>query len=77
MSIRFPAVCAKDVIKVLNKIGFEFSRKAGGSHAIYRNLETNQRVVIPIHPKTIIKRKTLKSILHSVSLTVDEFRKLL
>jgi predicted RNA binding protein YcfA (HicA-like mRNA interferase family) len=77
MNTHFPAVCAKDVVKVLEKIGFEFSRRAGGSHAIYRNPNTNQRTVVSMHSKTIIKRKTLKSILNSANLSMDEFRNLL
>ena len=31
---RFPAVTAKEVIRAVKKLGFEFSRQSGTSHAV-------------------------------------------
>ena len=74
---RFPAVTAKDVIRVAKKLGFEFSRQAGTSHAVYKRKSDKRRVIIPNHPAQNVKRKTLAAIISDLGITVDEFRKLL
>jgi predicted RNA binding protein YcfA (HicA-like mRNA interferase family) len=73
---RFPAVTAKEVIRVLEKIGFYFVRQSGSSHAVYKRHADKKRTVVPIHPGKIIKRKTLRAILKDVDLTIDEFNSL-
>ncbi len=77
MSERFPAVNARQVIRVIKKLGFYIVRETGSSHAIFRRDSDNRRTVVPRHGKTILKRRTLKSILNDVDLTVEEFRKLI
>lgn len=76
MSNRFPAVTAKQVVKVLRKIDFELKRQSG-SHAIYQRPRDKRRTVVPIHSTKALKRKTLKAILDDARLTMDEFTKLL
>lgn len=76
MSYRFPAVTSKEIVRVLTKIGFRFLRQSGSSHAIYKRDSDKKRTSVPIHSGAIVKRKTLKSILQSTGLTVDEFEKL-
>jgi len=76
MSHRFHAVTSKEVVRVLTKIG-RFLRQSGSSHAIYKRDSDKKRTSVPIHSGAIVKRKTLKSILQSAGLTVDEFEKLL
>ncbi|MCX8082856.1 MAG: type II toxin-antitoxin system HicA family toxin [bacterium] len=75
MSEKLPRVKAKEVIKVLEKIGFFLSRQSG-SHKIYKNNE-GKRVTVPYHSDKILHPKVLKSILKDASLTIDEFKKLL
>ncbi|MBI2339143.1 MAG: type II toxin-antitoxin system HicA family toxin [Deltaproteobacteria bacterium] len=77
MSVHFPVVTSKEIIKVLEKIGFVFVRQTGSSHAIYRRPSDNRRTVVPVHSSTQIKRRTLKSILTDAGLTVEDLRKLL
>jgi len=77
MSHRFPAVTSKEVVRVLTKIGFYFLRQSGSSHAIYKRDSDKKRTVVPLHSGVIVKRKTLKSILLSAGLTLDEFEDLL
>lgn len=43
---------AKDLIKLLRKNGFIFIRQSG-SHAIFRNYNTNKKVIVPIHSGNI------------------------
>lgn len=76
MSPKFPAVTSDEVIKVLTKIGFRFKRQSGSSHAIYYRAEDKRRTNVPIHSGKIIKRKTLKSIISSAGITIEEFEKL-
>ena len=74
---RFPAVTAKDVIRAAKKLGFEFSRQSGTSHAVYKRQSDKHRVIIPNHPAVTVKRKTLAAIISDLGITVEEFRKLL
>ncbi len=75
-SKRLPAVTSKEVVKVLESIGFQFIRQSGSSHAIYKRADDKRRTNVPMHSGKIIKRKTLKSILKDAGLTVDQFRNL-
>ena len=74
MSPRLPRVTARQVIRVLEGLGFRQVRQSG-SHRIFRNDGT--RVTVPSHGKKILHPKVVKSILTDVGLTVEEFRKLL
>ncbi len=77
MTASFPAVTAKQVVKILEHVGFVFLRQSGSSHAIYKRVVDQRRTVIPMHGHTILKRRTLKSILKDANLTLEEFRRLL
>jgi predicted RNA binding protein YcfA (HicA-like mRNA interferase family) len=74
---RFPAVTAKDVIRIAHNLGFEFSRQSGTSHAVYKRQSDKRRVIIPKHPSITVKRKTLAAIISDLGITIEEFRKLL
>lgn len=76
MTPRFPAVTSDEVIRVLKKIGFEFARQSGTSHAIYKRASDKKRINVPVHSGRIIKRRTLKSILDEAGLTISEFEEL-
>jgi len=75
MSGKFPTVTSAEVIKVLRKAGFRFKRQSGSSHAIYYRDADKRRTTVPVHSGKIIKRKTLKAILQSSGLTIEEFGK--
>jgi predicted RNA binding protein YcfA (HicA-like mRNA interferase family) len=75
LSIRLPRVNAGEVIRVLEKIGFALTRQSG-SHKIYKNSE-GRRVTVSFHGSTILKPKTLKSILNEANLTIQDFVDLL
>lgn len=75
MSERLPRVTAAQVIRVLEKIGFEQTRQSG-SHKIFKN-RAGRRVTVAYHSGDILHPKVLKSILADADLTVDEFRQLL
>lgn len=77
MGRRFPAVTARQVLRVLHGLGFRLARQAGTSHAVYRRDSDGRRTVVPVHAGTIVKRKTLAAILDDAGLTPNEFRSLL
>ncbi|MBI4125081.1 MAG: type II toxin-antitoxin system HicA family toxin [Deltaproteobacteria bacterium] len=37
MSKRFPVVTAKQIIRILEGVGFAFVRQTGSSHAVYKH----------------------------------------
>ena len=76
MSNRLPQVKAKDIVRVVTKLGFTFDRQSG-SHAIYFRDSDRRRVVVPVHPGKDIKRKTLFGIIRDMGIEVEGFRKLL
>jgi len=75
MSPHFPAVAAKEVLKVLLRLGFVIDRTTG-SHYILRRESDRRQAVVPVHGNLVLKRKTLKSILTGAGLTVQEFERL-
>ena len=74
MSEKLPRVSAADVIKVLERAGFSFSRQSG-SHKIYKNKE-GRRATIPYHSGKILHPKLLASILRDADSTVERFKEL-
>jgi len=68
-------VTAKQVVRVAEHPGFVFRRQRG-SHAIYVRQSDRARVVIPMH-RDDLKRKTLRSIVRDLKITLEEFRKML
>ncbi len=60
MTSIFPDVNSKQIIKVIEKLGFQFIRQSGSSHAIYRRIRDSLRTTFPIHGKRSLKRKTIK-----------------
>ena len=74
MTPKQPTATAKDVVRVAEKLGFEFRRQKG-SHAIYVRNRDQARVVIPMH-KGNLKRKTLTGIILDLKITVEEFDQL-
>ncbi len=77
MTSVFPDVNSNQIIKVIEKLGFEFIRQSGSSHAIYRRVSDGRRTTIPIHGKRSLKRKTIKSICKDVGITIEELKDLL
>ncbi len=75
MSEKLPRVTATEMIKIVEKLGFRFSRQSG-SHKIYKNNE-GKRVTIAYHSGKILHPKVVKSILVDAGLSVEEFKKMM
>ena len=71
--MKLPVAKSRAVIKVLKKAGFVESRQKG-SHKIFK--KDAMRVVVPVHGKDL-KKGTLRAIIDSAGLTVEEFLELL
>ena len=72
MSEKLPRVTANEMIKIVEKLGFHFSRQSG-SHKIYKNDE-GKRVTIAYHSGKILHPKIVKSILVDAGISVNEFK---
>jgi predicted RNA binding protein YcfA (HicA-like mRNA interferase family) len=72
--VKLPVVSARECITVLQKAGFVFDRQ-NGSHATYIRTKPYARVTIPKHGT--LAPGTLRSILRSAGLTIEEFVNLL
>ena len=65
----FPSVKPKELLKILEKIGFHIHHQTG-SHIILKNHDT--RVVLPFHNKDL-KLGTLMNILRQANLSKKDF----
>lgn len=72
MGSKYPVLTPREIIKALEKCGFEFSSQKG-SHMKYVN--GDRVVIIPNHSE--IAKGTLKSILSMAKLDLDYFLTLL
>lgn len=77
MSRKFPAVTAKQLVRVIKKIGFVYYRSGKGSHEFYIRESDHRIVMVSRHAGEIIRRKTLSNILEAAGLTPEKFRELL
>lgn len=72
MLARLPGVQAKDIVRALERAGWEFHRQKG-SHATLRNPATTRTTVVPMHSGEF-PRWLLKRIIKEAGLTEDQFR---
>lgn len=62
----------REIIRILKKFGFVFSRQAAGSHEIWFNPLSNRFTTIPNHPGDM-PEGTLQAIIKQADISVDEF----
>lgn len=75
MNGKLPLLEAKELIKILNKMGFEVVRQKG-SH-IYMKHKDGRCTVVPLHSGRDIGRGLLKRILNEIDVSREEFLKFL
>lgn len=75
MSNKLPAIKPKQLIRALERRGWELDR-VRGSHYIMAHPDRDQMVSVPYHNRDI-KTGTLSGILNSAGISRDELRKLL
>lgn len=77
MPSQLPSLSSDKVVRALKKCGFVELRQRG-SHLVLHNPNTKNRVVIPIHKGSDIKKPLLLKIIKlEVKITTEEFLKLL
>ena len=72
---KLPSVKPKEIIKLLNRLGYIEVRQTG-SHKHFRKPGIPGIVTVAFHNKDI-KQNTLRSIIRQAGLTVEEFLKLI
>jgi predicted RNA binding protein YcfA (HicA-like mRNA interferase family) len=72
---RLPALSARQVCRVLEKLGFEPIRQKG-SHIFYQHPD-GRATVVPVHRGEDLGRGLLRSILRDIEISRDEFLELL
>ena len=75
MSQRLPSVTAKQLVRVLERAGWELARTTG-SHRIFVHPEKQRAVVVPMHPGDL-KRPLVAGILKDAEIGRAEFLRLL
>lgn len=70
---KLPLLKARELIKILKKLGFAKLRQKG-SH-VFLSHPDGRTTVVPIHPTKRIGRGLLRSILHDIELSPEEFKK--
>lgn len=75
MSQRLPAVKPKQLIRVLEREGWQLDR-VRGSHHVFRHPGQRHRVVVPVHGREL-RPGTLRSILDGAGISRDDLRRLL
>jgi len=73
---KLPLLNPKEVIRILNKLGFQFVRQEG-SHMFFEHPD-GRTTIIPNHPGQDIGRGLLAKIIkHDLQISREEFEKLL
>ncbi len=73
---KLPQIKARDLVKVVEKLGFNF-RDQSGSHAIYIHAD-GRRTTVSVHPKDTIGVGLLTKIIKKdLQMNKNEFLKLL
>ena len=73
---KIPQVKARDLVKVVSKLGFKF-RDQSGSHAVYVHPD-GRRTTISVHPKETIGIGLLTKIIKKdLQITKEEFVRVL
>ncbi len=75
MSDKLPAVKPEELVRVLEKHGWELAR-VRGSHYIMKNPSDRRTVPVPVHNRDL-KIGTLRGIMRRVDLSPEELRRLL
>lgn len=72
---RLPSLTGKELVAVLERIGFTVVRVKGSHHVLLH--DDGRRTVVPVHAGETVGRGLLTKILHDCELDRDQFRALL
>ncbi|MCK9893611.1 type II toxin-antitoxin system HicA family toxin [Frankia sp. AgB32] len=72
-----PSIPGKDVVKALQKAGFELVRVSGSHHRLRNPDPRGHDITVPVHAGRDIPKGTLRQILADAGLTPEGLRALL
>lgn len=76
MSPKLPVVSGADLIRVLQKLGYEIMRQRGSHVRLYPRADSRQKpTTVPLHDE--LAKGTLKGILEDANLTVERLLELI
>ncbi len=67
-----PILTAKEIIRILERAGFQNTRKSKGSHFRYIHPD-GRKTTIPVHKGRTISRGLLRKIIRDIELSPEEF----
>jgi predicted RNA binding protein YcfA (HicA-like mRNA interferase family) len=70
-----PRVSGREVVKALQKVGYERDRQRGSHIVLRQAAPPHRRIIVPDHKE--VAKGTLRAIVRQAGLTVDEFKVLL
>lgn len=70
MNFKYPVLSSKKIVQILLELGFDKVAQKG-SHAKYKNKQTNRICIVPMHSE--IAKGTLKSILEQADVELEDF----
>jgi len=73
---KLPVLNAKQIIAVLERLGFQHRKLGATSHRRYVHPD-GRKTTIPVHPGQDIGRGLLRKILKDIEMAPEEFNKLL
>ena len=73
MTDKLPLLSGQEIINALKRSGYYIKRQKGSHIRLYH--PNRLPVTVPNHSE--VDRKTLKSILHTSNLTIEEFKQLI
>ena len=76
MSPKLPSVNARQLIRALERAGFEEQRQRG-SHLHLKRASDGKRVTVPVHKGRSVPTGTLRAILRDADISVETFLELL
>ncbi|WP_333655461.1 type II toxin-antitoxin system HicA family toxin [Dissulfurispira sp.] len=71
-----PILPSKEIIRILERLGFKNTRKSKGSHFRYTHPD-GRKTTVPVHKGKTISRGLLRKILRDIELSPEEFQKFL
>jgi len=75
MGSKYPILKPEEIIKALNKLGFQIASQKGSHLKLKRYGTKNRTVIVPMHDE--VARGTLKSILEQAGIELEDFLNLL
>jgi predicted RNA binding protein YcfA (HicA-like mRNA interferase family) len=76
MSDRLPVITSRQLIGILERLGFQHRQLTATSHRRYVHAD-GRRTTVPTHPGQDIGRGLLRKILRDIETSPEEFKKLL